>query len=217
VQQHLARSNTRRLVQLLAGLALFGASVALMVRARLGLGPWDVLHQGLAARLHIQIGWMIIAVSIAVLAAWVPLRQRPGVGTLLNAVLVGLFADATLALLPEQHLVPVRVSLLTVGVALNAVATAMYIGAGLGAGPRDGLMIGLAERAGVSIRLARTALEVAVLTAGWLLGGSVGIGTVAYAAAIGPLVHLLLPRAEHDSWHRLPSSSCGGATCRVHT
>lgn len=184
--------STTRLVQLLVGLWLFGASVALLVRSQLGLDPWDVLHQGIAQRTGVSIGVVVIATSVLVLALWVPLRQRPGIGTLANVVLVGLSLDATLAVLPETTQLPWQVTFLVAGILGSGVATGLYIGAGLGPGPRDGLMTGLAAR-GISIRLARTAIEITVLGVGWLLGGTVGIGTVAYALAIGPLAHLFIP------------------------
>jgi uncharacterized membrane protein YczE len=182
-----------RLVRLYAGLGLFGISLGLTVRANLGLGPWDVLHQGIARHLGVQIGWITIAVSALVLIAWFPLRQRPGLGTVSNVVLVGLAVNATLDALPSVAGLPARIALLAAGILLNAVATGLYIGAGLGPGPRDGLMTGLAAR-GVSIRAARTAIELSVLGAGFALGGSVGIGTVAYALGIGPLVSWTMPR-----------------------
>ncbi|HEX6248884.1 MAG TPA: hypothetical protein VFZ64_13520 [Nocardioidaceae bacterium] len=185
---------TRRLVQLLVGLLLYGASLAFLVRAGLGLAPWDVLHQGLAERTGATVGSMVIAVSFLVLLAWVPLRQRPGVGTLANAVLVGVSLDLTMLVLGEVDAWPWRVGLLLSGVLLNGVATALYIGARLGPGPRDGLMTGLVRRTGRSVRLVRTSLEAGVLVVGWLLGGTVGIGTVLYAVGIGPIVHVLLPR-----------------------
>lgn len=185
-------STIRRLLQLLIGLWLFGVSVALLVRAELGLDPWDVLHQGIAERTGISIGLVVIATSLVVLIAWVPLRQCPGLGTLANVVLVGLSLDATLAVLPATTELPWQLAFLVVGILGNGVATGLYIGAGMGPGPRDGLMTGLAAR-GVSIRMARTAIEIAVLGLGWLLGGTVGIGTLAYALAIGPLAHLLIP------------------------
>jgi uncharacterized membrane protein YczE len=182
-----------RILRLYVGLVGFGVSLALMVRARLGLGPWDVLHQGLAGRLHVPIGWVVIGVGAVVLLAWVPLRQRPGIGTVSNAVVVGLVVDGALAVLPAPGSLAVRVTFLAVGIAGNAVATALYIGAGLGPGPRDGLMTGLARR-GLSVRAVRTGLELTALAIGFLLGGSVGVGTVAYALAIGPLVQWALPR-----------------------
>ncbi len=184
---------TRRLVQLFAGLALYGVSLALLLRAGLGLAPWDVLHQGLAERTGTTVGQMVIAISFVVLLAWVPLRQRPGFGTFANAVLVGVFVDLTMRVLGDAHPWPLRVLLLLAGVLLNGLATALYIGASLGPGPRDGLMTGLVRRTGRSVRMVRTAIEVSVLVVGWLLGGTVGIGTVVYALAIGPLAHALLP------------------------
>jgi uncharacterized membrane protein YczE len=183
----------RRLSQLYAGLALYGLSLALVVRAELGVAPWDVLHQGLARTTGLSMGTCMIAVSAVVLLLWAPLRQRPGLGTLSNAVLVGVALDASLVVLPEIDALPVRVAALAVGVGLNAVATAAYIGARLGPGPRDGLMTGIAAR-GHSVRAVRTSIELAVLVVGWLLGGTVGLGTVVYGLGIGPLVHPLLPR-----------------------
>ncbi len=185
---------TRRLVQLLLGLLLYGASLALLLRAGLGLAPWDVLHQGLAELTGATVGSMVIVVSFVVLLAWVPLRQRPGVGTIANAILVGVSLDLTMLVLGDVQQWQWRVGLLVTGVLLNGLATALYIGAMLGPGPRDGLMTGLVRRTGRSVRLVRTSLEVGVLALGWLLGGTVGIGTLLYAVAIGPIVHVLLPR-----------------------
>lgn len=182
-----------RLVRLYLGLALFGASIALMVRADLGLASWDVLHQGIARQVGLPLGWVVIGVSAVVLALWIPLRQRPGLGTVSNVVLVGVAVDATLAVLPQPGPLAPRVALLAAGILLNAVATGLYIGARLGPGPRDGLMTGLAAR-GLSIRVARTMIELSVLALGWLLGGTVGVGTLAYALAIGPLAHYLIPK-----------------------
>jgi uncharacterized membrane protein YczE len=184
---------TRRLVQLYAGLLLYGASMALMIRAGLGLDPWDVLHQGLAERLPLSFGLVTIVVGALVLLAWIPLRQRPGVGTVSNVIVIGLAVDAALAVLPAPDAPALRVTFILAGVGLNGVATAAYIGARLGPGPRDGLMTGLVRRTGRSVRLVRTSIEVTVLAAGWLLGGTVGVGTVVYALGIGPLVHVLLP------------------------
>jgi uncharacterized membrane protein YczE len=188
------RRLTRRLIQLYAGLALYGASMALIIRSALGNMPWDVLHQGLAGRIGWSIGTVSILVGALVLLAWIPLRQRPGVGTVSNVVVIGLAVDATLAVVPAPGALPLRVGLLTAGVLLNAVATAAYIGVHLGPGPRDGLMTGLVRRTGGSVRLVRTSIEVAVVATGWLLGGTLGLGTVLYAVAIGPLVQVLLPR-----------------------
>jgi uncharacterized membrane protein YczE len=184
---------TQRLAQLYAGLVLYGASMALMIRAGLGLDPWDVLHQGLAERVPLSFGEVTIVVGALVLLAWIPLRQWPGFGTVSNVVVIGLAVDATLVALPAPDAMAMRVGFMLAGVGLNGVASAAYIGARLGPGPRDGLMTGLVRRTGRSVRLVRTSIEVTILVAGWLLGGTVGVGTVVYALAIGPLVHVLLP------------------------
>jgi uncharacterized membrane protein YczE len=186
------RRWTRRLVQLYVGLVLYGISAALQVRAGLGLDPWDVLHQGIANHIHHAIGTVVIVVGVLVLLGWIPLRQRPGLGTISNVVVLGLAMNATLAVLPNQHGYPARITFLVAGIVLCGVATGMYITAGLGPGPRDGLMTGLARRTGISIRVTRTLLEISVLATGWLLGGSVGVGTVAFAVSIGPLAQLFL-------------------------
>jgi len=188
------RRLPRRLTQLYAGLVLYGVSMALIVRSALGNIPWDVLHQGLADRLGWSMGIVTIAVGALVLLAWIPLRERPGLGTVSNVIVVGLALDAALAVVAAPSSLPVRVALLLVGVLLNAVATAAYIGVHLGPGPRDGLMTGLVRRTGRSLRLVRTSIEVAVVAGGWLLGGTFGIGTLLYAVAIGPLTQFLLPR-----------------------
>ena len=185
---------TRRLVQLYAGLVLYGVSMALLVRSGLGVMPWDVLHQGLARQLGWSLGVVTIVVGALVLLAWIPLRERPGLGTVSNVVVIGLALDVALAVLPEPSSLPLRVALVPAGVLLNAVATAAYIGVHLGPGPRDGLMTGLVRRTGRSVRLVRTSIEVTVVVLGWLLGGTLGVATVLYALAIGPLVHTLLPR-----------------------
>jgi uncharacterized membrane protein YczE len=185
-------SVSLRLARLFAGLIGFGLSLALMVRAGLGLGPWDVLHQGIARRLGVQLGWVTIAVSAVVLLAWIPLRQRPGFGTISNLVVVGLTVNAALDAFGSPSGLGARTALLGGGILLNAASTALYIGAAFGPGPRDGLMTGLAAR-GHSVRVARTVVELAALAVGGVLGGSIGIGTVVYALGIGPLVHPLLP------------------------
>ncbi|GAA3862757.1 membrane protein [Streptomyces lacrimifluminis] len=182
----------RRLIQLYAGLALYGASSALLVESGLGLEPWGVLHQGLAELTGLTIGVVSIFVGAAVLLLWIPLRQRPGLGTVSNVFVVGLAMDGTLALVPDAHALAARVPLLVAGIVLNGVATGLYIAAIFGPGPRDGLMTGLHRLTGRSIRLVRTAIEVAVVATGFVLGGTVGIGTVAYAVAIGPLAQLFL-------------------------
>ena len=184
----------RRLSQLYIGLALYGASSALLVEAGLGLEPWGVLHQGLAELTGVSIGVVSIVVGAAVLLLWIPLRQRPGLGTVSNVFVVGIAMDGTLALVPEVHGLAVRIPLLLAGILLNGVATGLYISARFGPGPRDGLMTGLHRRTGRSIRLMRTSVEVTVVATGFALGGSVGAGTVLYALAIGPLVQVLLPR-----------------------
>jgi uncharacterized membrane protein YczE len=181
-------------VQLFAGLILYGISLALLIRAGLGLAPWDVLHQGLARITGTSVGQMVIAVSFVVLLAWIPLRQRPGFGTIANALLVGVAVDLTMLVIDDVNALAWRLLLLIAGVALNGLATALYIGASLGPGPRDGLMTGVVARTGRSVRLVRTVIELAVLVLGWLLGGTVGVGTVLYAISIGPIAHLLLPR-----------------------
>ncbi|MDQ0938259.1 membrane protein YczE [Streptomyces turgidiscabies] len=182
----------RRLVQLYTGLALYGASSALLVESGLGLEPWNVLHQGLAELTGLTIGVVSIFVGAAVLLLWIPLRQRPGLGTVSNVFVVGLAMDGTLALVPGAHGLAARVALLVAGIVLNGVATGLYIAASFGPGPRDGLMTGLHRRTGRSIRLVRTAIELAVVVTGFALGGTVGIGTVLYAVAIGPLAQVFL-------------------------
>jgi uncharacterized membrane protein YczE len=183
----------RRLSQLYVGLVLYGVSLALMVRGALGLAPWDVLHSGFIRHVPITLGQAVILFSFLVLLLWIPLREVPGLGTVSNAIVVGLAADATLALLDRPDAMGWRIGLTLAGVVLNGLATALYIGAQLGRGPRDGLMTGLARRTGGSLRLVRTALEVSVVVVGLLLGGAAGIGTVLYALAIGPLTQWMLP------------------------
>lgn len=184
----------RRLVQLLVGLVLLGASQGMMVRSRQGNAPWDVFHQGLSLRSGASIGVVTIAVGVLVLAAWIPLRTWPGLGTVLNAVLIGLSLGWSLAVLPTWNHPEVRIALMIAGVVLNGLVAGMYIGAQLGPGPRDGLMTGLHARTGASIRLVRTGIEVTVVLVGWALGGTIGLGTVVYALAIGPLTQFFLER-----------------------
>lgn len=183
----------RRLIQLYVGLVLYGVSLALMVRSYLGLAPWDVLHSGLTQLVDLSLGQVLIIVSFVVLLLWIPLREKPGLGTISNAIVLGIAADATLALLDTPTALSVRFALLLGGVLLNGLATALYIGSQFGRGPRDGLMTGLARCTGKSIRLVRTSLEVCVAALGLLLGGTLGIGTVIYALAIGPLAQAMLP------------------------
>jgi uncharacterized membrane protein YczE len=183
----------RRVPRLLGGLALFGIGIGLMVRADLGLGPWDVLHQGVAERTGATIGTVTILTGVMVLLLWIPLRERPGLGTVLNVVLIGLVADGTLAVVDEPSSLPMRVALLVVGIYVFGPGSGLYIGAGLGPGPRDGLMTGIARR-GTAVRVVRTGIELTVLVLGAALGGSVGIGTVAFALSVGPNVHWHLER-----------------------
>lgn len=183
----------RRLPQLYGGLVLYGISDALLIRGRLGLDPWDVFHQGLTRHVPLSFGTVVILVSVGVLLLWIPLRQWPGIGTISNAIVIGLVIDGTLAVLDPPQALPVRIAFAVGGIALNAVATAAYVGARFGSGPRDGLMTGLVGRTGWSLRLVRTSIEASVLVVGWQLGGSVGFATLGYALSIGPLTQLLLP------------------------
>ncbi|WP_019884757.1 membrane protein [Streptomyces purpureus] len=183
---------TRRLLQLYIGLAVYGVSSALLVRGGLGLEPWGVLHQGLAELTGLTIGVVSIIVGAIVLLLWVPIRQRPGLGTVSNVFVIGIAMDATLTLVPELDGLMPRIPLMVAGIVLNGVATGLYIAARFGPGPRDGLMTGLHRLTGRSIRLVRTAIEVAVVVTGFLLGGSLGVGTVLYALSIGPLAQFFL-------------------------
>ena len=177
---------------LLLGLMGYGFSMAMMVRAELGLDPWDVFHQGLSLRTPMTIGIASAVVGVAVLVAWIPLRNRPGIGTVANVIVIAVTVDAGLAILPTPTSLPVRVAMMVSAVVLNAISTVLYIGAGLGPGPRDGLMTGLVVRTGLSVRLVRTSIEATVLVVGWLLGGTVGVGTLLYAFGIGPLVQFFV-------------------------
>ena len=184
----------RRVSQLLAGLVLYGISMAFMVEGSLGLTSWDVFHQGVSKATGLTFGQVVILAGIPVLMLWIPLRQKPGFGTIANLVVIGFVADGALSLLTPGESTAMRITYLVVGIALNGVATAMYIGARFGPGPRDGLMTGIVRRwPRLSIRLVRTSIEVLVLAIGFLLGGTVGVGTVAYALGIGPLVQLFMP------------------------
>lgn len=183
----------RRLIQLFAGLLLYGVSDAMLLLAGLGVDPWDVFHQGLSRRFGLGVGTWAIIVGLAVLLLWIPLRQRPGLGTVCNVIVVGSVIDLVLATVPPVHGLPARLVVMSAGVILNGIATGAYIGAGLGPGPRDGLMTGLAAR-GHSIRIVRTMIEITVLITGWVLGGTVGLGTVVYALGIGPIAHVSIPR-----------------------
>ena len=183
-----------RFAQLVVGLLLYGFTMALMVQSGLGLDPWDVFHEGLTHHVPLTFGEVVIVVGAIVLLLWIPLKQRPGVGTVLNVLIIGLAADAGIALVAAPDEMWARVTLLVVGVVGNGLAGALYIGARLGAGPRDGVWVALVERTGLSVRLVRTGIEVTVLATGFLLGGTVGIGTALYAIAIGPLVQFFLER-----------------------
>lgn len=195
----------RRFIQLIAGLVMFGVGIGLMLQSGLGLPPWDVLHQGLAERFGLSVGIWSILVSVAVLLLWLPLREPYGIGTLLNAIIVGVLIDVTVVVVPQPGPSWLAWAMQVGGILMIGLASGMYIGANLGPGPRDGLMTGIARR-GPSIRLTRSLIEVTVLAIGWLLGGSFGIGTVLFALAIGPLVQFFLPRwtigaqASEDAW-----------------
>ncbi len=192
-REELEAMPLRRLTQLYTGLITYAVSMALMVEAHLGSQPWDVFHQGVARLTGLSFGTVTIVVGVVVLLLWIPLRQRPGIGTLSNVLVIGVAADSALTALPTPAAMPVRIAFLVTAVLLCAVASGLYIGARLGPGPRDGLMTGLAAR-GYSLRLVRTGIEVSVVAIGWLLGGTLGVGTLVYALSIGPLVHVLLPR-----------------------
>lgn len=184
---------TRRWVQLLLGLFLYGLAIAMMIRAAIGISPWDVLAQGVSLRTGIPFGLVTNIVGVIVLLLWIPLRQRLGIGTVLNALLIGPSAEVGLWLIPLQDNIWVRIALFVGGLLLLAVATGLYIGARFGPGPRDGLMTGINTRFGVRIWIVRTSIEVVVLVIGWILGGNVGIGTLAFAVLVGPLVHITMP------------------------
>jgi uncharacterized membrane protein YczE len=195
-----ARTTVKRLPRLIVGLVLCGLVIALMIKANLGLAPWDVLHQGISKRTGVSIGTVGILVGFVVLLTWLPLKERYGIGTVINVVLIGLTINVVLPLLPDDPAIAVRWAFLLVGAALLGPGGGLYIGVGLGAGPRDGLMTTLAER-GLSIRLVLTVMELAVLTLGWLLGGSVGVGTILFAITIGPNVHWCLERMSLEPPH----------------
>jgi uncharacterized membrane protein YczE len=183
----------RRLFQLIWGLALYGFAMALMLRANLGLDPWDVLHQGLAPKMGLSFGMTVNLIGAIVLLLWWPLRQRPGVGTVANILVIGTVVDLSLVILPTPEGYAMRATWLVAGIILNGIAGGAYIGAGMGPGPRDGLMTGLCRRTGWPVKWVRTGIEIGVLAIGWMLGGTVGIGTLLYAATIGWIVHHALP------------------------
>ena len=192
------KNLSRRIAQLVAGLVLFGVGIGCMLQSGLGLPPWDVLHQGLAEQLGLSVGTWSIIISFVVLLIWLPLRERYGAGTLLNAILIGVVIDLTVLVLPEPEAVWLRGLMLAAGILFIGVASGMYIGANLGPGPRDGLMTAISRR-GLSIRVTRWGLEVAVLITGILMGGTFGVGTIAFALFIGPLVQFFLPRWSIDT------------------
>ena len=196
----MSKLHAEKLARCIAGLALFGFGITLFLRANLGLAPWDIFHKGLSEKLDISIGLVIEGVGLLLLLLWIPLRQRPGVGTILNAIEIGLVVNLTKPLIGEPDQLIIRALMVIAGVLVIGLGSALYIGAGLGSGPRDGLMLGLSKRsiAGrqISIRVARTVVEITVMIAGLFLGGSIGIGTLIFMFGIGPLVQLILPRFE---------------------
>jgi uncharacterized membrane protein YczE len=199
------RELRRRLPRLLVGIPVLGFGIALTLLARLGVSPYDVLHQGIAEKTGLSVGTVVIVVGLVILVLWIPLRQRPGIGTVVNTLTVGLVIDLVLLLLPEPELLAVRIPLLLAGIVITGLGMGLYIGAGLGPGPRDGLMTGIAAK-GFPVWAVRTVLEVAALVAGWILGGNVGVGTVAFAFSIGPLGHYFLARL-HLEVRRSPSQA----------
>lgn len=188
----------RRLVRCLVGLALFAVGISLQMNANIGAPPWDVFHQGVAKQTEISIGKIIVMTGFALLTLWIPLKQKPGLGTILNALEIGLVADIALEIIPEPNNILIRIIMVVVGIVTVAIGTGLYIGSALGPGPRDGLMTGLAKR-GIPIRVGRTAIEITVLIVGMILGGQVGIATFAFAFGVGPLVHFFLPRLAVNS------------------
>lgn len=195
-----------RLVRLNVGLFLYGFTMAMLVESTLGLDPWDVFHEGVTRHVGLTFGQVVIVTGAVVLLLWVPLRQRPGIGTVLNVVVVGLAADAGIAAIEQPDVLWLRIALLVGGIVGNGFAGALYIGAALGSGPRDGLWLGLVRRTGRSVRFWRTATEATVLAVGFALGGTVGVGTVLYALTIGPLVQLFLRWTQVDVPRRDPAT-----------
>jgi len=196
----MSKLYAEKLARCITGLAFFGFGITLFLRANLGLAPWDIFHKGLSEKFDISIGLVIEGVGLLLLLLWIPLRQRPGVGTILNAIEIGLVVNLTKPIIGEPDQLIIRALMVIAGVIVIGLGSALYIGAGLGSGPRDGLMLGLSKRsiAGrqISIRVARTAVEISVMVAGLFLGGSIGIGTLIFMFGIGPLVQLILPRFE---------------------
>ena len=196
LQQLRAGRLTSRIVQLMIGLCLYGFTMAMLVESTLGLDPWDVFHQGLANHVPLSFGQVVIVVGAAILLLWIPLKQWPGLGTVLNVIVIGLAADFGLAVISRPEDLWLRVALLLGGIVGNGLAGALYIGSHLGPGPRDGLWLGLVRKTGLSVRLLRTTVEVTALIIGFFLGGTVGVGTVLYALSIGPIVQFFLPRVQ---------------------
>ncbi|MFZ8893400.1 MAG: YczE/YyaS/YitT family protein [Ilumatobacteraceae bacterium] len=193
----------QRLGRCIFGLALFAIGISLQMNANIGAPPWDVFHQGVAKQTEISVGKIIVMTGFILLLLWIPLKQKPGLGTILNALEIGLVADLALAIIPEPKNIFVRVIMASLGIVIVAIGTGFYIGSALGPGPRDGLMTGLAKR-GIPIRIGRTAIEVTVLVVGLLLGGQVGVATFAFALGVGPLVHFFLPRLAISSGNARP-------------
>jgi uncharacterized membrane protein YczE len=196
----MSKLYAEKLARCIAGLAFFGFGITLFIRANLGLAPWDIFHKGLSEKLDVSIGLVIVGVGLLLLLLWIPLRQKPGVGTVLNALEIGFVVNLTKPLIGEPDQLVMRTFMVIAGVLVIALGSAFYIGAGLGSGPRDGLMLGLSQRSiggrRISIRVARTTIELTVMIAGLFLGGSIGIGTLIFMFGIGPLVQLVLPRFE---------------------
>ena len=196
----MSKLYAEKLARCITGLAFFGFGITLFIRANLGLAPWDIFHKGLSEKLDVSIGLVIVGVGLLLLLLWIPLRQKPGVGTVLNALEIGFVVNLTKPLIGEPDQLVMRTFMVIAGVLVIALGTALYIGAGLGSGPRDGLMLGLSQRSiggrRISIRVARTTIELTVMIAGLFLGGSIGIGTLIFMFGIGPLVQLVLPRFE---------------------
>lgn len=195
-----------RIARCVFGLGLFGIGIALIIAAELGAAPWDVFHTGVSERTDIPVGTVIILIGVVLLLLWIPLREQPGLGTILNAIQIGLVVDLVLPLLPETERLDSRLAMMLGGIVVIAIGTGFYIGAGLGPGPRDGLMTGLARR-GISIRVARTGIEIIVLVIGVALGGAIGIGTALFAFGIGPLVHVILPYLTMSTQDLAPAAT----------
>ena len=193
----------QRLARCTFGLALFAVGISLQMNANIGAPPWDVFHQGVSKQTEISVGKVIVMTGFILLLLWIPLKQKPGLGTILNALEIGLVADLALAVIPEPNNIFIRVVMAALGIVIVAVGTGFYIGSALGPGPRDGLMTGLAKR-GIPIRIGRTAIEVTVLIVGLVLGGQVGVATFAFAFGVGPLVHFFLPRLAISSGNAQP-------------